>query len=110
MAEDPMTTDQLVEETMAELNLDDVGNTKQTIKNLVVQSEAIVEHSVNSNVALDTYIKDPMFQRAVITMATQLFYDRTLENGMSLGFQMLVVHLQAQYGLEETEDGNAKDS
>lgn len=109
-ADDQILSGSLVEETMNELNLDDVGNTKQTIQALVVQAEAIVEHSVNSSIPLATYLKDPMFQRAVITMATQLFYDRTLENGMSLGFQMLVVHLQAEYGLEGTEDGNAQNS
>lgn len=95
------STDALVDETMAELNLDDVGSTKQTIQSLVEHAEAIVENSVNPGVPLNTYLVDPMFRRAVITMATQLFYDRTLESGMSLGFQMLIVHLQAKYGTEE---------
>lgn len=110
MATDNMTVDQLVDETMVELNLDDVGTTKQTIQSLVGQSIEIVKHSVNSEISTDQYLQDQLFQRAVITMATQLFYDRTLESGMSLGFQMLVVHLQAEYGLEDDSDGNAQNS
>lgn len=107
-AENPIAS--LVDETMAELNLDDVGTTKQTIQTLVDQSIEIVKHSVNSNISTEEYMEDKLFQRAVITMATQLFYDRSLESGLSLGFQMLVVHLQAHYGLEGTEDGNAQNS
>lgn len=103
------TTDSLVDETMSELNLDDVGSTKQTIQSLVAQSIEIVKHSVNSNISTERYLQDQLFQRAVLTMTTQLFYDRTLESGMSLGFQMLIVHLQAEYGLEADDDGNAKN-
>lgn len=104
------TIDSLVNEAMNELNLDDVGTTKQTIQLLVVQSIEIVKHSVNSKVGTDKYLQDELFKRAVLTMTTQLFYDRTLESGMSLGFQMLVVHLQAEYGLEGSDDGNAENS
>lgn len=103
------TIDSLVNEAMAELNLDDVGTTKQTIQSLVVQSIEIVKHSVNSKIDTDKYLQDELFKRAVLTMTTQLFYDRTLESGMSLGFQMLVVHLQAEYGLEGSDGGNAKN-
>ena len=107
---DEVTIDSLVDEAMSELNLDDVGTTKQTIQSLVAQSIEMVKHSVNSNISTERYLQDQLFQRAVLTMTTQLLYDRTLENGMSLGFQMLVVHLQAEHGLEEADDdGNAKN-
>ncbi|WP_375661141.1 hypothetical protein, partial [Bartonella sp. CL71SXKL] len=68
---------------------------------LVNQSEAFVQDSVDSKTSLEVFEKDPMFKRTVYTLATQLYYDRTLSAGSSKGLQMMLNHLDGKV----TEDG-----
>lgn len=73
-------------------------NSYGTLGNLIDQSAEIIKRSVNTQVTDDVYLADPIYKRAVYTLATQLFYDRDGDNGMSNGLLMMLNHLQASYG------------
>lgn len=85
------------EQLIAELNLDETPETIQVLNELISSSKVIVSRSVNSTVSSETYEADVIYQRAVATLATQLFYDRTLSGGMSLGLKMMIETLQGEY-------------
>ena len=107
-----MTDDDFTIRLLAELNLDDVDETRATINSLMKQARAVLVSAINSNVDLKVYMNDDLFLGALDALTTQLFYDRTLENNFSLGVQMMLVQLQAKYiDAEEGEDnGNSQDS
>ena len=92
-----MTDDDFTTRLLAELNLDDVDETRFTINSLMKQARAVIVSAINSNVDLKVYMKDDLFLGALDALTTQLFYDRTLENNFSLGVQMMLVQLQAKY-------------
>ena len=107
-----MTDDDFTTRLLAELNLDDVDETKATINNLMKQARAVLVSAINSNVDLKTYMNDGLFLGALDALTTQLFYDRTLGNNFSLGVQMMLVQLQAKY-LDTKggdDDGDAQNS
>lgn len=106
-----MSNVEFAQRLMEELNLDDTGNTKATLTNLIKQAQAILINAINKKVSLDKYMDDDLFLGALDALATQLFYDRTLENNFSLGVQMMLVQLQAKYmDMEDGEDnGNAQN-
>lgn len=106
-----MTNDELCLECMSNLNLDEIDETKQTIASLVSQAESVIMNAVNNQVALKDYLADGLFVAAVEALTTQLFYDRTLANNLSLGVQMMIVQLQARYFSYSGGDnnGNAKN-
>lgn len=78
----------LASELLAELNLDDAELT--TLQAQIEASIDIVKRSVGQ---LDE--ADPTAIKAVKTIATQLYYDRTLSGGLSRGVMMMLTHLQA---------------
>lgn len=92
-----MTDDDFTTRLLAELNLDDVDETRSTINSLMKQAQAVIVSAINSNVDLKVYMSDDLFLGALDALTTQLFYDRTLENNFSLGVQMMLVQLQAKY-------------
>ena len=92
-----MTDNDFITRLLAELNLDDVDETRATINSLMKQARAVIVSAINSNVDLKVYMKDDLFLGALDALTTQLFYDRTLENNFSLGVQMMLVQLQAKY-------------
>ncbi len=92
-----MTDDGFITRLLAELNLDDMDETRSTINNLMKQARAVLVSAINSNVDLKFYMTDDLFLGALDALTTQLFYDRTLENNFSLGVQMMLVQLQAKY-------------
>lgn len=106
-----MNDDDFTTRLLAELNLDDMDETRATIDSLMKQARAVLVSAINSNVDLKVYMNDDLFLGALDALTTQLFYDRTLENNFSLGVQMMLVQLQAKY-LNEGGDsnGNAQNS
>lgn len=86
---------------MEELNLDDSPENINLLSNLIEQSEYFVQDSVDSHTPLSVFEMDPMFQRAVFTLATELFYNRTMSAGVPKGLQMMLNHLEGKV----TEDG-----
>jgi len=87
-----------VDKVLAELNLDGTDEEVTLITDLLAQAEAIVSNSVNHNVALAEFESNAIFQRVVITLATDLYYHRTLPDGLSLGTQMMINHLKGVFG------------
>ena len=92
-----MNDDDFTTRLLAELNLDDMDETRATINSLMKQAQAVIVSAINSNVDLKVYMNDDLFLGTLDALTTQLFYDRTLENNFSLGVQMMLVQLQAKY-------------
>ena len=89
-----------------ELCLDATDETTRLITDLLSQSERIIRDSVDKTNPLSDYEQDPIFIRAAKTLCTQLYYDRTLTGGMSLGLQMMINHLKG----EVADDGYKPNS
>lgn len=98
-----LETDKLMLKLRDELNLDDFDETNTLLTDLLKQSEAIVLDSTNYKSYEQVSNKD-IFTRAVFTLATQLYYDRTLSEGLSKGLQMMLNHLQAGAVKDEKEE------
>lgn len=79
-----------VNEVLTELNLDENEENKKTVQNILEQAEQIVINSVDQSVKQTGFEDNKIFQRAVITLATDLYYNRTLSDGLSLGVQMMI--------------------
>lgn len=86
---------------MDELNLDATDENTALIGDLISQSEDLVRSSVDYDKPLEDYLKEPIFIRAVKTLVAQMFYDRTLSEGLSKGVQMMINHLKGRLGNEQ---------
>lgn len=86
---------------MDELNLDATDENIALIGDLISQSEDLIRSSVSYIKPLEDYLKEPIFIRAVKTLATQLYYDRTLSEGLSKGLQMMINHLKGRLENEQ---------
>lgn len=84
------------ENLIEELNLDDTPENVNLVASLIKQSEAFIQDSVDPDTELTEFEKDLLFKRTVYTLATQLYYDRTLVNGTSKGLQMMLNHLDGK--------------
>lgn len=83
-----------------ELNLDDTDDNKVIINNLLSQGKSIILGALPDKVNEDTVTSDPLYERALVTIVTQFYYDRTLERGLSLGMRMLLMQLVGKYSNE----------
>ncbi|WP_125702401.1 hypothetical protein [Lacticaseibacillus daqingensis] len=83
-----MDTEALAAELLNELNLDDAELTT-----LQAQIESAIDITKRSAGQVDE--TNPTAIKAVKTIATQLYYDRTLSEGLSRGVMMMLTHLQA---------------
>ena len=103
-----MTNDELCLECIRNLNLDEIDETKSQISSLIQQAQAVLTNAINTDVPMEKYLADHLFIPACEALTTQMFYDRTLENNMSLGVQMMIVQLQARYANYQpsTESGD----
>lgn len=78
------------------LNLDPEEVT--TLQALIDQSKELVKSSVNYSMKDEQLEAVPLFDSAVSALATALYYDRTLENGMPRSARIMIVHLQGRLG------------
>lgn len=78
------------------LNLDPEEVT--TLQDLIDQSKELVKSSVNYNMEDAQLEAAPLFDSAVSALATALYYDRTLENGMPRSARIMITHLQGRLG------------
>ena len=78
---------QIANDLMAELNLDQ--SELPTVQSLVITAKEVVSRS--ADVSPDDSLTIP----AIKTLATAMYYDRTLSNGMPNGLLMILTHLQA---------------
>jgi hypothetical protein len=96
MAETDEITEIDTEKLMDDLNLDDTPENKAIITDLILDASDLIRSSVNYKVPETEYFKFPIYIRAVKTLATQLYYDRELSEGMSKGLQMMINHLKGR--------------
>lgn len=94
---------EIVNELLSELNLDINDANTILINSLVTDAQIITLSAVNSTKKIEDYADNQIFQRAVKTLATQLFYDRTLANGTATGYRMMVTQLQTQEEIAEDD-------
>lgn len=78
------------------LNLD--PEEVSTLQALIAQSKELVKSSVNYSMTDEQLEAVPLFDSAVSALATALYYDRTLENGMPRSARIMIVHLQGRLG------------
>ena len=78
------------------LNLDPEEVT--TLQTLIDQSKELVKSSVNYSMTDEQLETVPLFDSAVSALATALYYDRTLENGMPRSARIMITHLQGRLG------------
>lgn len=78
------------------LNLD--PEEVSTLQDLIAQSKELVKSSVNYSMTVEKLEAVPLFDSAVSALATALYYDRTLENGMPRSARIMIVHLQGRLG------------
>lgn len=78
------------------LNLDPEEVT--TLQALIDQSKELVKSSVNYSMTDEQLETVPLFDSAVSALATALYYDRTLENGMPRSARIMITHLQGRLG------------
>ena len=78
------------------LNLDPEEVT--TLQALIDQSKELVKSSVNYSMTDEQLEAVPLFDSAVSALATALYYDRTLENGMPPSARIMITHLQGRLG------------
>lgn len=78
------------------LNLDPEEVT--TLQALIDQSKELVKSSVNYSMTDAQLEAVPLFDSAVKSLATALYYDRTLENGMPRSARIMITHLQGRLG------------
>lgn len=88
----------------AELNIDDVDNDIANLQALLNDAQTEVEYCIDTSTStIEQREADPLYQRAVKIAATELYFDRMLENGHSKGWLNYVLRLQAKYGGDSSE-------
>lgn len=80
---------------MSELNLDETDENTNLVYALLMQSEELVRDSLGIS-DLSVLQGNPLYERCVISIVTQLYYDRTLSTGLSNGIMLLLIHLKGQ--------------
>lgn len=87
----------MIDELMTELHIDDSDEERQTLEVLLKDSEALIIESCSTSENIDKLKKDSLYPRAQKAVAYHMYVDRTMENSLSPGIQMLMVKLRAKY-------------
>ena len=77
-----------------ELHIDQTNEELATVIALLNVSQAVIDDSIE----LATYpaiVDNPLYTRAIITLAQALYYDRNLTNGQPKGVLLMLDHLDA---------------
>lgn len=90
-----------VQEMMNQLCLDDDPSTKQLITTFVNQAEVLICDAIDSQLKPEMMRGNPIYELAVSTLVTELYYERTLPNGeFSNGLRSLINHLKGRDYIE----------
>lgn len=100
----------ITQDLLTELNLDDTEENNTVLSGLSEAAAELVEDSVNQNLSASVFAKDPIYLRAVKALATSLFYDRSLSQGVPVGVQIMITHLKGRYAKWPNDPKNGKDS
>ncbi|MDF7639958.1 head-tail connector protein [Lactobacillus sp. ESL0791] len=85
-----------VKELLAELHIDDTAEEEATMTDLLGQATAVVNHAI-ADVDNPNLPKDSLYISAIKSLATQLYYDRTLASGESQGVNALISAVEHKY-------------
>ncbi|WP_353990082.1 head-tail connector protein [Pediococcus argentinicus] len=99
------------DEIMDELHIDSSDVEQRTINNLITDAQELVTNSVSSTLTNSDMESNfnPTYDRCVKTLVCQLYYDRSLDAGLSRGYQMMRSHLESLVLVfEKKRDDNAK--
>lgn len=91
-------TNTIADDLVSELNLD--PSELATIRTLVTTAKEVVSRSA------DASSDDSLTVPAIKALATQMYYDRALTDGMSKGILMMLTHLQANPQSSQSGDSN----
>lgn len=80
------------------LHIDPTDSELAVLKSLISTAQALVKSSVSTIMSDDEYSKQPLYDACVTALATALYYDRTLDNGMPKAVKIMITHLQAHVG------------
>lgn len=101
----------ITQDLLTELNLDDTEENNTVLSGLSEAAAELVEDSVNKSLSASVFAKDPIYLRAVKALATSMFYDRSLSQGIPAGVQMMITHLKGRYAKWPQDDSKSgKDS
>lgn len=89
---------QISDDLLSELNLD--SSELSTIRSLVSTAQEVVNRSA------DIQSSDSLTIPAIKTLATTMYYDRTLSNGLPNGLLMMLTHLQASTPVNQQSGDN----
>ncbi|WP_262352934.1 hypothetical protein [Lactiplantibacillus plantarum] len=76
------------------MHIDQTNEELATVIALLNVSQAVIDDSIE----LATYpaiVDNPLYNRAIITLAQALYYDRNLTNGQPKGVLLMLDHLDA---------------
>lgn len=97
MAEDKPTTPITAEMMMQELNLDETDENNTVLTGLIQSAQEIILDSIGTNLSASDVATDKIYVRAVKALVTAMYYDRSLSQGVPLGVEMMITHLQGRY-------------
>lgn len=80
------------------LHIDPTDSELAVLTSLISTAQALVKSSVSTIMSDDEYAKQPLYDGAVSALATALYYDRELSNGMPKAVKIMITHLQAHVG------------
>lgn len=90
-----------------ELHIDQTDEELATITAILSGSQAIIDNSIE----LANYpaiVDNPLYIRAIITLAQALYYDRNLANGQPKAVILMVDHLNSICLTEEADADGSK--
>lgn len=80
------------------LHIDPTDSELAVLTSLISTAQALVKSSVSTIMSDDEYAQQPLYDACVTALATALYYDRTLDNGMPKAVKIMITHLQAHVG------------
>lgn len=97
------------DEMLSYLNLDNTAENNEVVAGLVEDAEAYINGTFNSmNLSASDLSKDHVYTSAVKALASFMFYDRTLSQGIPLGIQQRITQLKGRYDQWQPDNHNGK--
>lgn len=92
------------DEMLTYLNLDNTAENNEVVAGLVDDAESYINSTFNSsNLSASELKNDRVYTSAVKALASFMFYDRTLSQGVPLGIQQRITLLKGRY--DKWQDG-----
>ena len=98
-----------VDEMLSYLSLDNTEENNEVVSGLVEDATAYINSTFNStNLSASELVKDRVYVSAVKALASFMFYDRTLSQGVPLGIQQRITLLKGRYDSWPDNDNSGK--